>query len=348
MKKWRFLTATAALTLMLGACGTDESEDKSSGEKTEQTSTDKETSAESNTAFPMTVKSLSTERETEEGDKITFEDVELEEQPKRIISMDYGFLDTLDALGVEGIVGIPYGEGQGNMPENLKEKYAPSDDIKDVGNLKELNLEVVAAAEPDIIFITGRQAPYYEELKKITPNVVFVGSDSKDYIGGVEDSIDLAASIFGKEDKAKELKATLDEKKKEIQEKASKYDNALVTMYSDKQISGFDNGEDSRFKYVYDDFGFKTAVEGIDTSAHGSNFSYEAILKADPEVLFVIDRNDMDVEALKKDVENDIIKKTQAYKNGTIVYLDGTNWYFSSNGATTEVEKMDEILDELK
>src|SRR5690606_31459968 len=129
MKKWRFLTATAALTLMLGACGTDESEDKSSGEKTEQTSTDKETSAESNTAFPMTVKSLSTERETEEGDKITFEDVELKEQPKRIISMDYGFLDTLDALGVEGIVGIPYGEGQGNMPENLKEKYAPSDDI---------------------------------------------------------------------------------------------------------------------------------------------------------------------------------------------------------------------------
>ena len=348
MKKWRFLTATAALTLMLGACGTDESEDKSSGEKTEQTSTDKETSAESNTAFPMTVKSLSTEREMEEGDKITFEDVELKEQPKRIISMDYGFLDTLDALGVEGIVGIPYGEGQWNMPENLKEKYAPSDDIKDVGNLKELNLEVVAAAEPDIIFITGRQAPYYEELKKITPNVVFVGSDSKDYIGGVEDSIDLAASIFGKEDKAKELKATLDEKKKEIQEKASKYDNALVTMYSDKQISGFDNGEESRFKYVYDDFGFKTAVEGIDTSAHGSNFSYEAILKADPEVLFVIDRNDMDVEALKKDVENDIIKKTQAYKNGTIVYLDGTNWYFSSNGATTEVEKMDEILDELK
>ncbi|WP_010307744.1 siderophore ABC transporter substrate-binding protein [Kurthia senegalensis] len=346
MKKWRFLTATAALTLMLGACGTDESEKDSSGAKTEQTS-DSKTAANAD-AFPMTVQSLSASRETEDGKKLTFEDVELKEQPKRIAVMDYGFLDTLDALGVEGVVAIPYGDGKGNLPAELKEKYKPSSDLQDVGNLKELNLEKVAAAEPDVIFISGRQAGYYEELKEITPNVIFIGSDNSDYLGGVEDSIDLAAKVFNKEDKAKELKATIDEKKKAIQEKAATYDNALVTMYSDKQISGFDNGEDSRFKYVYDSFGFKPAVTGIDTSAHGSNFSYEAILKANPEVLFVIDRNNMDVDALKKDVENDIIKKTDAYKNGKIVYLDGVNWYFSSNGATTEVEKMDEILNELK
>lgn len=354
MKKWRLLTATAALTLMLGACGSDDASDKSSSEKTEQTS-DSNASA-NDAAFPMTVKSLTAERELEQeggksdapAQKVVFEDVELKEQPKRIVALDYGFLDTLDALGVEGIVGIPYGGGEGNMPEQLKEKYAPSDDIKDVGNLKELDLEALAATEPDVIFISGRQAGYYEQLKEITPNVVFIGSDNANYIAGVEDSIDLAAKIFGKEDQAKELKATLDAKTKEIQEKAAKYKNALVTMYSDKQISGFDDSDESRFKYVYQSFGFKTAVKGLDTSTHGSNLSYEGILKADPEVLFVIDRNDQDVEALKKDVENDIIKKTQAYKNGTIVYLDGTNWYFSSNGATTEVEKMDEILDELK
>lgn len=359
MKKWRLLTATAALTLMLGACGSDDaSEDKSSSEKTEQTTSDSKTAA-NDAAFPMTVKSLTAERVLEqeggkggkakgEPQKVVFEDVELKEQPKRIIALDYGFLDTLDALGVEGIVGLPYGGGEGNMPEQLKEKYAPSDDIKDVGNLKELDLEAIAAAEPDVIFMSGRQSAYYEQLKEITPNVVFIGSDNANYIAGVEDSIDLAAQIFGKEDQAKELKDTLDAKTKEIQEKAAKYDNALVTMYSDKQISGFDDSDESRFKYVYQSFGFKTAVKGLDTSSHGSNLSYEGILKADPEVLFVIDRNDQDVETLKKDVENDIIKKTQAYKNGTIVYLDGTNWYFSSNGATTEVEKMDEILDELK
>ena len=73
----------------------------------------------------MTVSSLSQLRsETEEGTSITFEDVTLEEEPKRIISLDYGFLDTLDALGVEGIVGIAANGGKGNIPEHLKEKYA--------------------------------------------------------------------------------------------------------------------------------------------------------------------------------------------------------------------------------
>ena len=48
------------------------------------------------------------------------------------------------------------------------------------------------------------------------------------------------------------------------------------------------------------------------------------------------------------DIENEIIKKTRAYKEGKIVYLDGVNWYFSSNGVTTEAEKLDEILNELK
>lgn len=347
MKKWSILAATAAMTLMLGACGTEETKEKSSG-KTEQTSTDKETSAESNAAFPMTVESLTASSEDREsGSSTVFEDVTFKEQPKRIVALDYGFLDTLDALGVEGIVGIAANGGKGNMPEHLKEKYI-NDDVTDVGSLKELNLEAIAAAEPDAIFISGRQTSYYEELKEITPNVVFIGSDNTDYIGGVKESVDLAAKIFDKEDEAKTLNDNLSAKVAEVKEKAAGYGNALVAMYNDKAISGFDNGKESRFAYVYNDFGFKPATTSIETGSHGSDFSYESILKVDPEVLLVIDRGVESVDVLKGQIENDIIKKTRAYKEDKIVYLDGTNWYFSSNGITTEVEKMQEILDELK
>ncbi|MBS7345124.1 MAG: siderophore ABC transporter substrate-binding protein [Caryophanon sp.] len=348
MKKWRFLTATAALTVMLAACGAEEEEKTTAEESaTEETSTEEATSTES-AAFPMTVKSLTAGSETEDGTSLTFEDVTLEEEPKRIISFDYGFLDTLDALGVEGIVGVAANGGQGNIPAHLKDKYAPSDDIADVGSLKEINLEAVAAAEPDVIFISGRQSSFYEELKEITPNVVFIGSDSANYIDGVKETVDLAAEIFGKQDKAEELKATLDEKVAAVKEKAAGYENALVAMYNDKKIAGFDNGENSRFAYVYNDFGFTPVTEDIEASSHGSDFSYESILSADPEVLLVIDRTVSDVEAIQADIENDIIKQTRAYKEGKIVYLDGVNWYFSSNGITTETEKLDEILDELK
>lgn len=341
MKKWQLLSITAALTLSLAACGDKEATEKTSDAKTEA-------SESATKAFPMTVSSLTGSKEDQEkGTTTTFEDVTFKEQPKRIVVLDYGFLDTLDALGVEGIVGIAAGGGKGNMPQHLKDKYV-TDDVKDVGNLKEIDLEAVAAAEPDAIFITGRQTSYYEELKEITPNVVFVGSDNTNYFDGLYETVDLAAKIFDKEDKATELKANFDKEIAAVKEKSAAYKNALVVMYNEKQISGFDDGEDSRFAYVYNDFGFKPAVTGIDTSSHGSNFTFEAVLEADPEVLLVIDRGSDSLETLKKDVENDIIKKTSAYKNGKIVYLEGTTWYFSSNGITTEAEKIDEILDELK
>ena len=347
MNKFKFLTAAAALTLMLTACGDEEST------KTEKTTETTEQAATSNgdaqaSMFPMTVSSLTaTAEDSEAGTSTTFEDVTLEEQPQRIVALDYGFLDTLDALGVEGIVGVAANGGKGNMPEQLKEKYVNKEGIADVGTLKELDLEAIAAAEPDVIFISGRQTSYYEELKEITPNVIFIASDNKNYVDGLYESVDLAAKIFGKEEKAEELKAAFQEKVDAVKEKAAGYENALVAMYSEKKVSGFDNGKDSRFAYVYNDFGFAPATTGIDTSSHGSDFSFESILKVDPEVLLVIDRG-ANEEVAKADVENDIIKKTSAYKNGKIVYLDGITWYFSSGGITTEAAKIDEILNELK
>lgn len=345
MKKWNILTA-AALALMLAACGSEEAETPKADDTNEASETEKEVVEES--SFPMTVSSLSTASETEEGAAVTFEDIILDQEPKRIISLDYGFLDTLDALGVEGIVGVASGGGKGNIPEHLKEKYAPSDEITDVGTLKAINFEAVAAANPDIIFISGRQTPFYEELKEITPNVVFIGSDNSNYIDAVYETVDLAANMFDKVEKGEELKAELQEKVDAVNEKAAGYENVLVAMYNDKKISGFDNGEDSRFAYVYNDFGFVPVTSDIEGSSHGSDFSYESILSVDPEVLLIVDRTVSDEEAIKADIENDIIKQTRAYKEGKIVYLDGTNWYFSSNGVTTEAAKLQEILDELK
>ncbi len=343
MKKWKFLTAVAALTLMLGACNSDDETSAGDSNK-EQTKTDEVSGT---SAYPMTVKSLSPNSETEEGKSVTFNDVTLDKMPERIITLDYGFLDTLDALGVEGIVGIAANGGKGNIPAHLKEKYV-NDNVADVGTLKQIDFEAVAATNPDVIFISGRQAPFYEELKEITPNVVFIGSDNQNYIDAVYETVDLAANIFDKEEKAEELKASLQEKVEAVKEKAAGYENALVAMYNDKKISGFDNGKDSRFAYVYNDFGFVPATTDIEASSHGSDFSYESLLSVDPEVLLVIDRTASDVEAIKADIENDIIKQTRAYKEGKIVYLDGVNWYFSSNGVTTEADKLDEILNELK
>lgn len=343
MKKWQILATTTLLSLVLAACGTDEKTTDTPETNTEKTTEGTEKATETS-AFPMTVASLTGEREDKEaGTKTVFEDVTLEEMPERIVTLDFGFLDNLDALGVEGVVGLP----KSNLPADLKEKYS-SDEYADLGTLKEIDFELVASLDPDVIFISGRQAPMYDQLKEITPNVIFVGSDNENYINGIKEGAELAGQIFGKEEEAKTLNADLDAKVAELQEKAAGYENALVAMYNEKKMSGFDNGPDSRFAYVYNDFGFKPATEDIKSSSHGSDFSYESILSVDPEVLLVIDRNAEDNDALKADVENDIIKQTRAYKEGKIVYLYGGNWYFASGGVPTEMEKIQEILDELK
>jgi iron complex transport system substrate-binding protein len=345
MKKWKFLAA-AGLTLMLAACGSDdEVKDTETGKETEQASSSEQAEQ---SAFPMKVSSLTAGRETEEGKTITFEDVTLEEEPQRIVVFDYGFLDTLDALGVEGVVAVAKNGGDGNLPDGLKAKYFENDSIADVGTLKSIDFEAVAASNPDVIFISGRQAGFYEELKEITPNVIYIGSDNEDYFAGVFESVDLAAQIFGKEDKAEELKSGLQAKIDAVNEKAKGYENALIAMYNDKKISGFDNGPESRFAYFYNDFGFTPATTDIEASSHGSDFSYESILAVDPEVLVIVDRTASEVDVVKAEIENDIVKQTRAYKEGKIVYLDGITWYFSGGGVTTEEAKLDEILNELK
>lgn len=328
----------AVLMVLLVAC---------SDTKTETTPDNSNVASEGveGSVFPIKVSPTIGSTESEDAGTILFEDVTFDAMPQRLVVLDYGFLDTLDTLGVEGVLGLP--KGSTSIPKHLVEKYG-SDEIVDLGTLKSIDFEKVAALEPDAIFISGRQAAFYEELKKITPNVLFIGTSSADYWNSFTASINKAGEIFGKQDNAADYITQLENKRKEVQEKAAGYENALVAMYNDKKISGFGPDANSRFNYVYNDYGFTAVTEDIQASAHGSDFSYESILSVNPEVLFVVDRTASEVETLKAEIENDIIKQTNAYKNSKIVYLDGLNWYFGGNGITIELAKMQEILDELQ
>jgi iron complex transport system substrate-binding protein len=342
MKKWKLASALLAASLMLAACGSNE---EASGEKevkpaAEQTSAAAE---EQNGAYPMTVSPTVASIEGDKGaDPYNFEEVEFESQPDNIVVFDYGFLDTLDALGVEGVTGVAK---DSTLPAHL-EKYS-SDEYSSVGGLKEPLLEDIAELDPDVIFISGRQSAFYEELKEIAP-VVFVGTSQEDYWGTFESSVDLAAKMFGKETEAEEYMAKIDTALEEVKTLSGNYETSLVTMYNEGQLSGF--ATNSRYGYIYDNYGFKPVTEDIESSSHGSNFGFEAILEFNPQVLFVIDRTaavggDSNIEA---DMENDIVKKTEAYKNKKIVYLDGPLWYLGGGGLQSELAKIEEVLAELK
>lgn len=340
MKNWKlFAVILTMLVFVLAACSSDSESTESDTSSDKQG--DQETTADG--TYPMTISPTIGTSESEESGKVVYEDVTLEKTPERIVVFDYGFLDTLDALGVEGVVGLPKGS---TLPDHLS-KYS-DDEYTNVGSLKEPLLEDIAELGPDVIFISGRQATFYEQLKEITPNVVFVGTDQNDYWNTFLKSTDIAAQIFDKEDEVKEHVAKIETAIEDVKALSSEYETSLVTMYNEGKLAGFSTN--SRFGYIYDIYGFKPVTEDIQASSHGSNFGFEALLEFNPEVLFVIDRTAAvgDTSNIEKDMENDIIKKTTAYENNKIIYLDGTLWYLGGGGLQSELAKIQEVLDELK
>ena len=348
MKKWSLAILFLVIALVFAACGSDEG---STSEESNENTASEDQAAETGSGdegkegstYPMTVSPTTGATESKDGSAYNFEDVEFESMPKNIVVFDYGMLDTLDALDVEGIVGVAK---DSTLPDHLEEYE--SDEYANIGTLKEPLLEDIAALEPDVIFISGRQSAFYDQLKEITPNVLFVGTQDDDYWNTFLKSVDIAAEMFGKEAEAEKHIANIDAALEEVNTLADDFENSLVTMYNEGNLSGF--ASESRFGYIYDLYGFNPITENIESSSHGSNFGFEAILEFDPEVLFVIDRTAATggESNIKADIENDIIKQTTAYKNDRIIYLDGPLWYLGGGGLQSELAKIEEVLAELK
>jgi iron complex transport system substrate-binding protein len=314
MKNLRFISIMFTLIFLLAACGTTEETSKSSGSEGEKTE----------------------EKAKEVTITHKYGEVTIEKNPKKVVVFDFGVLDTLDTLGVE-ITGLP----QAIVPKTL-EKYASSE-YTNVGSLKEPDFEALHELQPDVIFISGRQAELYDQFAEIAPTV-FVDVDYANYIPSLEKNFNLLAEIFEKEDalvtKMDELKASINELNKEASASDSK---ALILLANEGKISAF--GPASRYGFVHDVFGFKAVDDNIEVAQHGQSVTFEYILEKNPDVLFVIDRSAAvgGEIAAKGTIENELVKKTNAYKNGKIIYLDAVNWYIAGNGITSTQSMIEEV-----
>lgn len=336
MKNWKFLTVLMAMMLLvLAACGSkDDAKKEDTDSKTDSKPTEEK--KEEAAAYPITIPG-STNGES------TFEEVTLKEQPKNVVVFDYGFLDTLDALGVE-VAGVP----QKTVPSYLS-KYSDTTYVN-VGSLKEPDFEALSSMNPDIIFISGRQAPAYEELSKIAPTV-YVGVDNANFMESFKANTELAGKIFGKEKEAADAFAAYEAKVEEVKAKtASSDEKALIVLGSEGSLSAY--GPGSRFGVIHDVFGVKAADENIKAETHGDNVSFEYVRETNPDVLFVVDRdsavNPEGESGTKAAIENEIVGATNAAKNNKIFYLDSQVWYLSGGGLTSETQKIDDVLKAFK
>ena len=118
---------------------------------------------------------------------------------------------------------------------------------------------------------------------------------------------------------------------------------ALLIQSTDDSFSVFGRG--SRYAVIYTDFGFTPADENIGESVHGQASSFEYLAEQNPEYLFVVDRSAAigakgGAAAL---LDNELVARMDAAKNGKIFYIDSSNWYTVSGGVQSTQSMLSEM-----
>ena len=264
--------------------------------------------------------------------------VELDEVPQRVFSFDWGITADLMALGVD-VAGVP----QRLVPEPFQ-VLLENDDLVDVGTVFEPDFETVAASGADLILIAQRSAPQHDELSRIAPTAdVTINTGNN-----VEDSITRArqlGAIFGREAEAEALVERLEASMAEVRELTAETGDALMILTRGGVVQAF--GPGGRFDVLHNELGFAYETEIGPDGRYGSEVSFEYLLEANPYWVFVIDRDTAvgaGGDAARVVLDNDIVRRMDAYQNNRMVFVNTTDWYLAGTGIATLQNIVDEVL----
>ena len=330
-----FLTAMAAVSAagVLAACGASSSTASSVASSVAASS---ETAASSEAApESVTIKAFNGAKE--------LVDVEVPFDPQRIAILELASLDILDELGVGDRV-----VGTASTSLDYLQSYVTNDSIANLGNIKEADMEAVMACEPDIIFIGGRLSKSYDALCEIAP-VVFLATDAeKGVVESTRENAMTIASIFGLEDHVEALMADFDSRIDALKAFAEGK-TAIVGMTTSGSFNVL--GNDGRCSIIGKEIGFENigVDANIDTSTHGNEASFEFIVDKNPDYIFAMDRDAAigtdGAQMAQEILENELVKSTDAYKNGHVVYLAHPNVWYTAEGG---IQALSEMLSDLE
>lgn len=263
--------------------------------------------------------------------------------PQRVAVLDMNEADFLDQLNIP-IAGMP----KDFIPHFL-DKYKNDANIIDLGSIVQPNMERIHALKPDLILMTPIQADKYKELSELAPtihyDINFNNSQNK-HIETVKNHLTILGQIFNRADLAQEKMAELDNEVKKAKEITSnRPEKALVVLHNNGSFSNF--GIQSRYGFIFNDLGVKPASAIIDTNLHGQPISSEFIKKADPDILYIVDRTAvMEHRPIinAENVSNPLLRETKAWKNGHVVFVDADAWYITGASPTSLKILINDVL----
>lgn len=338
----RILAVTALLTagaLALTACSAAEDTADAVGETVANTAADTSSDSAATTSGEMRTLTDS------EGNE-----VELPADPQRIVTLHFAATEALVDLGL-----VPVGQG------GYSDGLLPADKAKDIENVPIVNdrddmeLEAIAALEPDLILVPNYvEGEELEQLRAIAPSYVYThGGEIRSNWNGPVAQI---ADAVNQTDKIDELETALAQRQAEIKDTysdvLSKHKFAVINSYNEQEVDL--NSDTSMLGKILGPAGVKwsddeNAIVG-DEEGGELTVSLERINDAvgEADVLFYgtdLARNPSDNWA--KLTEEDLYKNLKAVQNEQ-VYPIGKMTVAGYTDAMFTLDVLEEALQDLQ
>ncbi|AVH57543.1 ABC transporter substrate-binding protein [Streptomyces dengpaensis] len=259
---------------------------------------------------------------------------EIKAQPKRVVVLDVGELDNVVSLGIKP-VGLAPTEGSPELPSYLK-KDAGSP--KNVGTINNLNLEAIAALQPDLILGSQlRAADKYDELSQIAPTIFSLRPGftwKENYL--------LNAAALDKTAQAKEKLAAYEDKAEALGKKlgTDKPTVSMVRYLPDGVIRLYANA--SFIGTILKDTGIPRP-KNQDIEDLAAEISAENIDQADADYIFTGVYGDPKATDKSTAQNNPLWKNLGAVKAGHAYDVPDETWYLGLG-----VTSADEVLADLE
>lgn len=242
------------------------------------------------------------------------------------------------------------------MPDTIE--YTQDKELVDLGTHREPDLEAIVAAKPDLVINGQRFTQHEDKLKELAPDAAFLNLDPREgepLDTELKRQTEVLGEVFGKQDEAKTLGEDLDAQVARVKQAYEPGDTVMAINTSGGELGYIAPTVGQTFGPVFDLFDLEPAleVEGASDDHQGDEVSVEAIAKADPDWILVLDR-DAAVAAdeegytpAKQLIEDsEALQDVTAVKEGQVVFAPADT--YTNEGIQTYTEIFSAFADALE
>ncbi|MDR4924784.1 Fe(3+) dicitrate ABC transporter substrate-binding protein [Peribacillus simplex] len=242
-------------------------------------------------------------------------ETEIKNTPKKIVTLELSFLDSLNALGIK-----PIGISDDNKKDMITKLVGQEMDYTSVGTREQPNLEVISSLQPDLIIADAeRHKGIYKDLQQIAPTIVLKSREST-YQENL-DSFKTIAKAVNKEDAAEKRLSEHEKTIKELKSKLTVDSNMTVLPAVVRDTSFQAHTSSSYDGELLERMGLKNAIQQEQPHAE---MNLEQLVEIDPDVLLLANNEGKLLTDEWKD--NPLWKDLKAVKNGQVYSVDRDLW----------------------